>query len=103
MTHVNVHDIRRVGISTAAPSGGVFLSDLAFQSSAVGEGGPSRLPQVSITGTTVNEGNGPGMATVSLQLSEASRVPAVANVQPLAGPGTQIANGAQHVVMPPGH
>jgi dienelactone hydrolase len=102
MTQVNVHDIRRVLISTAAPTGGVFLSDLAFQSSAVGEGGPSRLPQVSITGTTVNEGNGPGMTTVSLQLSETSRVPVVANVQALAGTGTQIANGAQQVVIPPG-
>jgi dienelactone hydrolase len=102
MTHVNVRDIRRVTISTGTPTGGVFLSDLAFQSSAVGRGGPSRLPQVSITGTTVNEGDGPGTATVSLQLSQISKVPVVANVQALAGTGTQIANGAQQVVIPPG-
>jgi hypothetical protein len=102
MTHVNVHDIRRVTISTGTPTGGVFLSDLAFQSSAVGRGEPSRLPQVSITGTTVNEGNGPGTATVSLQLSKTSKVPVVASVQALAGTGTQIANGAQQVVIPAG-
>jgi hypothetical protein len=103
MRHVDVHDIRRVLISTATPTGGVFLSDLAFQRSAVGSGGPSRLPQVSITGTDVNEGDGPGTATVSLWLSHASRVQVVANVQALAGTGTQIANGAQQVVIPPGH
>jgi dienelactone hydrolase len=101
MTQVNVHDIRRVVISTATPTGGVFLSDLAFQSSTVGAGGPSRLPQVSITGTTVNEGNGLGTATVSLRLSEAGKLPVIANVQALAGTGTQIASGAQQVVIPP--
>jgi hypothetical protein len=102
MKHVNVHDIRRVLVSTATPTGGVFLSDLAFQSSAVGAGGPSRLPQVSITGTEANEGNGPGTATVSLRLSHTSRVPVVANVQSLAGTGTQVTTGAQQVVIPPG-
>jgi dienelactone hydrolase len=102
MTHVNVHDIRRVLISTASPTGGVFLSDLAFQSSAVGDGGPSRLPQVSITGTEVNAGTGPGTATVLLRLSETSQVPVVANVQALAGTGAEIADGAQQVVFEPG-
>jgi hypothetical protein len=102
MTGVDVHNIRRVVISTATPAGGVFLSDLAFQDSMVGKGGPSRLPQVSIVGTTVNEGDGPGTATVSLRLSESSKVPVIANVQALAGTGTQIANGAQQVVIEPG-
>jgi hypothetical protein len=102
LTRVNVHDIRQILVSTATPSGGIFLSDLAFQSFAVGAGGPSRLPQVSIAGTTVNEGNGPGTATVTLQLSQRSRVPVIANVQALAGTGSQVANGAQQVVIPAG-
>jgi hypothetical protein len=102
LTGVNVHDIRKIVVSTATPSGGVFLSDLAFQRFAVGAGGPSTLPQVSISGTTVTEGNGPGTATVTLTLSKRSRVPVVANVQALAGTGTQVANGAQRVVIPAG-
>jgi hypothetical protein len=102
MTHVNTHDIRRVSVSTATPTGGVFLSDLAFQAAAVGAGGPSTLPQVSITGTTVHIGSTPGTATVALTLSRPSRVPVLASVQVLAGSGTQIPNGAQQVVIPPG-
>ncbi|MCO5997255.1 hypothetical protein [Actinoallomurus rhizosphaericola] len=102
MTGVAVNDIRRVEISSASATGGVFLSDLAFQDSAVGKGGPTTLPQVSIEGTTVNEGDGPGTATVTLKLSEASRVPVTASVQTLAGTGTQIANAAQQVVIEPG-
>jgi dienelactone hydrolase len=102
LTQVNTHDIRKILVSTATPAGGVFLSDLAFQSFAVGAGGPSRLPQVSIVGTTVNEGNGPGTATVTLRLSQPSRVPVVVNVQALAGAGSQVANGAQQVVIPAG-
>jgi hypothetical protein len=99
---VNVHDIRRIRITSATPAGGVFLSDLAFQTFAVGSGGPSRLPQVSIEGTTVPEGNAAGTATVALTLSDWSRVPVVANVQVLAGTGDQVVNQAQRVVIPPG-
>jgi hypothetical protein len=102
MNRVDTRDLRRVLISSATPTGGVFLSDLAFQSTAVGAGGPSRLPQVSIEGTLVNEGDGPGTATVLLRLSRPTSTPVVANVQALAGTGTQIANGAQQVVIPPG-
>jgi dienelactone hydrolase len=102
MNRVNTRDIRRVLVSSATPTGGVYLSDIAFQSSAVGSGGPSRLPQVSIVGTTVAEGDGPGTATVHLELSRPSPVPVVADVQALAGTGTQVANGAQRVVIPPG-
>jgi hypothetical protein len=102
MRGVDVRDIRQIRIGTATPAGGVFLSDLAFQTSGVGSGGPSRLPQVSIEGTTVPEGNAGGTATVALTLSDASRVPVVANVQVLAGTGDQIANQAQRVVIPPG-
>jgi hypothetical protein len=102
MTHVNTRDIRKVLFSTATPAGGVFLSDLAFQTAAVGAGGPSTLPQVSITGTTVDIGSTPGMATAELKLSRPSRVPVTASVQVLAGSGVQIPNGAQLVVIPPG-
>jgi hypothetical protein len=100
LTEVNTHDIRKILVSTASPAGGVFLSDVAFQTLAVGAGGPSRLPQVSIIGSTADENA--GTATVTLQLSDRSREPVTASVQALAGTGTQVANGAQQVVIPPG-
>jgi hypothetical protein len=101
MNRVNTRDLRRALITSATPTGGVFLSDLAIQSTAVGAGGPSRLPQVSIDGTTVNEGAGPGTATVHLTLSRLSLEPVTADVQAIAGTGTQIVNAAQRVVIPP--
>lgn len=101
LNRVDVHDIRRILVSTASPSGGVFLSDMAFQRFTVGAGGPSGLPQVSIEGTTVDEGDGPGTALLTLRLSERSRLPVVANVQTLAT-GTQVTQAAQRVVIPAG-
>ncbi|WP_236794592.1 hypothetical protein [Amycolatopsis sp. GM8] len=100
LKRVNTHDIRKIVVSTASPAGGVFLSDLAFQSFAVGAGGPSRLPQVSIADAAAGEHD--GTATVTLRLSDRSREPVVVNVQALAGTGTQVVNGAQQVVIPPG-
>jgi len=101
LRQVNAGDLRRIELSTATPAGGVFLSDLALQSAGVGDGGPSRLPQVSIEGATVNESNGPGTATVTLRVSAPSRSPVSVYVQALAGTGTQIATAAQRVVIPP--
>lgn len=100
LTRVNTRDIRQVVISSASATGAVYLSDVAFQSSAVGSGGPSRLPQISITGTTVDEGDGPGTATVTLTLTRPSPVPVVASVQAIAGTGGQIASAAQLVTIP---
>jgi hypothetical protein len=91
-------DIREAVISSASATGAVYLSDVAFQSSAVGSGGPSRLPQISIAGTTVNEGDGPGTATVTL--TRPSSVPVVASVQAIAGTGGQIASDAEPVTIP---
>ncbi len=102
MTGVNVRDIRQIVLTAPSSAGGAFLSDVAFQTSAVGAGGPSPLPQVSIVGTSVDEGDGPGSATVTLTLSARSAVPVTANVQTLAGTGTQIETQAERVVIAAG-
>ena len=57
---------------------------------------------MSIEGTTVNEGNGPGTAIVHLTLTKRSSVPVTASIQTLAGTGTQIASAAPQVVIPRG-
>ncbi|WP_435154624.1 poly(ethylene terephthalate) hydrolase family protein [Amycolatopsis sacchari] len=100
LKHVNTRDLRKIVISTASPSGGVFLSDVAFQTFAPGQGGPSRLPQVTISDSTVDEGA--GSATMTVSLSERSREPVTVSVQALAGTGTQVVNSARQVVVPPG-
>lgn len=97
MSQVNIHDIRQVSLST---SGAALLSDVAFQTPSAGDGGPSTLPQASITGTTVNEGDGGAMVTV--HLSRASSRPVLVNIQAVAGTGTQIAGAAQQLSIPAG-
>ncbi|EWM12520.1 hypothetical protein [Kutzneria sp. 744] len=94
---VNIRDISRVSLSASA---GVLLSDLAVQTPAVGAGGPSTLPQLSISGTTVDPGS--GTATVTVTLSRPSRLPVIANIQTVAGAGTQLTPGARVVVIPAG-
>jgi hypothetical protein len=100
LSGVNTHDIRQVVLSTSG--GGVLLSDLAFRTAAVGGGEPSKLPQASLSGTTVKEGNGPGQASVVLHLSKASTVPVTVEVQTIGDTGTQIAGAAQRIVITPG-
>lgn len=102
LTAVDVHDLRQVRLTARTATGGVYLSDLAFQNSAIGDGGPSRLPQVSVHGTAVNEGDGPSTVPVRLTLSAASRQPVYASVQSLTTTGAQIEAQAQEVVFRPG-
>ncbi|MEU0970989.1 hypothetical protein ABZ357_38355 [Streptomyces sp. NPDC005917] len=99
MKGVNLHDIRQVVLTTPSTSGGAFLSDVSFASSSVGHGGPSELPQVSVSGSTVAEGDGQGVAPVTLSLSARSTKPVTAYVQSLAGTGSQIPTQAQRVVI----
>jgi hypothetical protein len=101
MGRVNVRDIRQVLISTATLTGGVFLSDIAFATPGVGAGGPSTLPRITVTGTTVVEGDTP-TAAVTLALSHASPVPVTAELQVVGGGSTQVSAAAYRAVIPAG-
>jgi hypothetical protein len=66
-----VSDIREVSFKAATgadatPTGGVYLSDLAFEDSAVGTAVVKTEPQLNVAPTTVDEGNGPGTADVAV-------------------------------------
>lgn len=102
MRGVDTRDIRQVRIAAASPTGGVYLSDIAFQSASVGAGGPSDLPQVSITGATMDEGDGPDTVPVTVRLSRPSTLPVTVQVQSVAAVGGQIEAQAQPVVLAPG-
>jgi len=79
LRRVNLRNLRSVTVAPASPTGGAYLSDIAFDTPAVGEGGATEAPFVDITDATVAEGNGPGVATLQLLLSR--RLPRAATVQ----------------------
>jgi hypothetical protein len=100
LTKVNTSDIRQIRITTPSTAGGVLLSDLAFTTPAAGTGAPTTLPQLAVTGTTVNENA--GTATVTVALSKASTVPVTVHLQAMTGASTQITAAARQVVIPAG-
>ncbi len=70
---LNVSDIREVRFTAAAgadgtTAGAVFLSDLAFERSAVGTPVVKTEPTIDLAPVTVNEGNGPGTADIAVYL-----------------------------------
>jgi hypothetical protein len=98
---LNLRDVREVRLAGAGAAGGAYLSDLAFTSSDVGDTDLDRLPQVSLQGSTVPEGNGPGTATMTLTLSEKSRVPVTVYIQSITNGATPVITQlAQQVVIP---
>jgi dienelactone hydrolase len=100
MIDVNTADIRQIRITTAAATGGVFLSDLAFTTAGVGSGAPTTLPQLSVTDTTVNEDAGTVRVTVAM--SKASAVPVTVHLQSMVGASGQIVPAARQVTIPAG-
>ena len=83
---VDLTRVRTVSIASATPTGGAYLSDVAFERTGVlgGVGLPTALPQVSIVDTSVAEGDGAGTATVQLALSKKLPKAATINVQTAA-------------------
>lgn len=68
---LNVSDIREVSFRAAngadnLVTGAVYLSDLAFDSSAVGTAVVQKQATLNVAPTTVDEGNGPGTADVAV-------------------------------------
>ncbi|WP_162641644.1 hypothetical protein [Streptosporangium sp. 'caverna'] len=100
---VDLRDVREVRITGASPTGGVYLGDLAFSDVRVGKAELDELPQVSLQGLTVPEGDGPGVATMTLTLSGRSKKPVTVNVQSItSGTAPVITALARQVVIPVG-
>ena len=69
----------------------------------VGKAELDELPQVSLQGLTVPEGDGPGVATMTLTLSGRSKKPVTVNVQSItSGTAPVITALARQVVIPVG-
>ncbi|NHC46547.1 poly(ethylene terephthalate) hydrolase family protein [Motilibacter aurantiacus] len=73
---LDLKDIRQVRITPATLTGGVYLSDIAFDTPGVGAGGPTELPHASLADVTVPEGNAPGYATMRITLDDKLEAPA---------------------------
>ncbi|WP_020574091.1 alpha/beta hydrolase [Actinopolymorpha alba] len=102
LSGIDLRDVREVRLSGASATGAAYLADLAFSRVRVGDARLSELPQVSVDGLSVPEGDGPGTATMTLRLSARSRVPVKVNVQSIAaGAAPVITQVAQEVVFPP--
>ncbi len=102
---VTLTDVRSVSVRPATPTGGVYLSDIAFDTPTVGRGGPTDLAQLSIVDTTVTEGDGPGTATMAVTFDEPLLTDATVNVQTAASGSSnagQVPLGASVLTIPAG-
>lgn len=85
---LDVSDVREVrftastGADTTA-TGGVFLSDLAFETSSVGTPVVKTEPTIDIAAPTVDEGNGPGTADIAVYLDGPAAKPVTGYVSVL--------------------
>lgn len=98
MTGVDTSDLREVRLTAAVgidglATGGAYLSDLAFETPAVGTAAPATTVSVGTGFVRVEEGVGPGEALVPVTLSQASDVPVTAYVT-VAGGTTATAKAA---------
>ncbi|MEU8195790.1 hypothetical protein AB0C10_18590 [Microbispora amethystogenes] len=101
LTGVKPQQISEIRISGASQKGAVYLADLAFTRMDAGEARTGGLPQVSVEGVTVDEGDGPGTATMRVRLSERSKAPVTVQIQTIAtGAAPVVASAAQEVVIP---
>lgn len=76
---LNVRDIREVRFGALAgpdelTAGGVFLSDLAFEKSALGTLGSKNMPTINVDAPVVDEGNAPGTADIAVYLDREASV-----------------------------
>ncbi len=106
---IDVTDVREVRIKAAvglgdSVSGGVYLTDLAFASSALGTATATTEVTVNTAPVRVEEGNGPDEALVPVVLSKPATKPVTAYVSVIGGTTATAKAGMQmaKVVFAPG-
>jgi hypothetical protein len=107
MTGVDLTDVREVRFTAAVGAdgtgtGGVYLSDLAFDTPSVGTAVARTRTTVDVAPTVVEEGNGPGTADVAVTLSRAETRPVTAYVSVLGSATGTVGVGMERVVFAPG-
>ena len=106
---IDLTDVREVRIKAGvglgdSVSGGVFLTDLAFASSALGTAAPGTEITVGTAPVRVEEGMGPDEALIPVHLSKPSTKPVTAYVSAIGGTTATAKAGMQmrKVVFAPG-
>ncbi|MCR1786431.1 Ig-like domain-containing protein [Nocardioides carbamazepini] len=99
---VDVADVREIRFAGAAGSdastvGSAYLSDLAFERSAVGTPGPGAEPTLDVYAPFVDEGNGPGTYDLAVVLDKPATMP-VTGYASLLGSTTSRAGAAMEKV-----
>ncbi len=85
---LDLTDIREVRFAAATgadatPTGAVFLSDLAFETSSVGTATVKTEPTIDVFTSGVEEGDGPGTADVAVYLNGPAKAPVTGYVSVL--------------------
>ncbi|MFS0885944.1 Ig-like domain repeat protein [Aeromicrobium sp. 179-A 4D2 NHS] len=104
---LRVSDIREVRFGALAgpddlAAGGVFLSDLAFETSAVGTADSKPVPTINVDAPSVDEGNAPGTADIAVYLDEKASIPVSGYVSTLGSATGRAGITMEKVTFAPG-
>lgn len=107
MTGLDLTDVREVRFTAGVGAdgtgtGGVYLSDLAFDTPSVGTAVAQTRTTVNVAPTAVEEGAGPGTADVAVSLSRADSRPVTAYVSVLGSATGTVGVGMERVTFAPG-
>jgi hypothetical protein len=103
LSGVDLKDVTQIRFTANTPTGGVYLSDLAFVKGAtIGTADISTRPFVSVGNVNVEEGNGPGTAYVPVTLSKPSKQSVTAWFSSLGASTSTVDVALKQVVFAPG-
>lgn len=107
MTDLDLTDVREVRLTAGVGAdgtgtGGVYLSDLAFDTPSVGTAVARTRTTVDVAPTATEEGAGPGTADVAVSLSRAETRPVTAYVSVLGSATGTVGVGMERVTFAPG-
>ncbi|MCU1507564.1 MAG: hypothetical protein JWP05_2533 [Microbacteriaceae bacterium] len=103
LSGVDLKDVTQIRFTANTPSGGVYLSDLAFVKGAtIGTADISTRPVVSVGDVNVEEGNGPGTAYLPVTLSKPSKQQVTTWFSSLGASTSTVDVALKQVVFAPG-
>lgn len=100
-------DLREVRFTAAqgadaVATGGAYLSDLAFETSAVGTTSIRKEPVVNVYAPSVDEGEGPGTVDIAMYLDAPAAKPVTGYVSVLGSTSSRAGATMEKVVLAPG-
>ncbi|WP_348788859.1 Ig-like domain repeat protein [Leifsonia sp. NPDC080035] len=107
ITGIDLTDVREIRLTAkvgadGTGTGGVYLSDLAFDTPSVGTAVVQTRTTVNVAPTAVEEGSGPGTADVAVYLNRAEKSPVTAYVSVIGSATGLVGVGMEKVSFGPG-